>query len=86
MFPCLAFGNGYWWIAPIIMIAMMALCFFMMRGHARPMMYSPGFGRSGSHGERASDRPLDILNRKDARGEINELGYEEKKQDSAGPA
>jgi len=68
MFPCLGFCYGYWWIFPIIMTAMMVLCFFMMRGHGGAMMCS------GSHGEKASDRPQDILNRK----------YdEEKKKDSA---
>jgi len=68
MFPCLGFCYGYWWIFPIIMTAMMVLCFFMMRGHGGAMMCS------GSRGEKASDRPQDILNRK----------YdEEKKKDSA---
>lgn len=68
MFSCLSFGYGYWWIFPIIMIAMMVLCFFMMRGHGGAMMCS------GCRGEKASDRPRDILYRK----------YdEEKKEDSA---
>jgi uncharacterized membrane protein len=84
MFPCLAFGYGYWWIFPIIMIAMMVLCFFMMRGHGCSMMCGPGFGRSGSHSESASDRPPDILNRKNSRGEINKQEYEEKKKETAG--
>ena len=39
MFPCVAFGYGYWWIFPIIIIAMIVLCFFMMRGHAGSMEY-----------------------------------------------
>ena len=84
MFPCLAFGYGYWWIFPIIMIAMIVLCFFMMRGHAGSMMRGPDFGRSGSHSESASDRPPDILNRKSDQGEINKQEYEEKKKDIAG--
>ena len=71
MFPCLGFGYGYWWIFPIIMIAMMVLCFFMMRGHARSMTCGRGFGRSGKHSESASDRLLDILNKKYDQGEIN---------------
>ncbi len=83
MFPCLGFGYGFWWIFPIIMIIMMVLCFFMMRGHKGSMMCGPSFGRSGSHGERASDRSLDILNRKYAEGEINKQEYEEKKEDIA---
>jgi hypothetical protein len=68
MFPCLAFGSGYWWICPIIMIAMMVLCFFMMRGHAGSMMCGPRYDSSGSHSDNASDRSLDILNRKNSQG------------------
>ena len=83
MFPCFAFGYGYWWIFPIIMIVMIVLCFFMMRGHAGSMMCRPGFSKSGSHIESASDRSLDILNRKNAQGEINKQEYEEKKEDIA---
>ena len=77
MFSCFGFGYGFWWIFPIIMIAMMALCFFMMTGHGGAMMCS------GSHGEKASDRHPDILNRKYAHGEINKQEYEEKKEDIA---
>ncbi len=62
------------------MIAMMVLCFFMMRGHAGSMTCGPGFGRSGSHSESASDRPPDILNRKYGQEEINKQEYEEKKE------
>ncbi len=49
MFPCLTFGSGYWWIFPLTMIAMMVLCFFMMRGHGGSMNCGPGFRSSGSH-------------------------------------
>ena len=72
MFPCLAFGYGYWWIFPLIMIAMMVLCFFVMKRHGGPMMCGTGFRRSDGHCENSSTRPLDILNRKHAQGEINE--------------
>ncbi len=81
MFPCLGFGYGYWWIGPLIMIAMAVLCFFMMRGHAGSMMCSSGFGRSGSHGENASERPPENLGRKYGQEEINKQEYEEKKED-----
>lgn len=46
MFPYMGFGYGFWWVFPIIMIVMMALCFFMMRGHMGPMMCRPGSHRS----------------------------------------
>lgn len=84
MFPCLAFGYGYWWIFPIIMIAMMGLCFFMMRGHAGSMVYGSGFGRSGSHSDSVSDRSSDILNRKYDQGETNKQEDEEKNKDITG--
>ncbi len=82
MLPCLAFGYGYWWIFPIIMLAMMVLCFFMMRGHRGSMMCGPGFGSSGGHGENASNR-LDVLNSKNAHEKINKQEYQEKKDDIA---
>jgi putative membrane protein len=80
MFPCAGFGYGFWWLFPIIMIIMMALCYFMMRGRMGSMMCWPGFRRTGSHGEDASDPALDTLNKRYARGEINKEEYEEKKR------
>lgn len=77
MFPCAGFGYGLWWIFPLIMIVMAVLCFFMMRGRMGSMMCS------GSHGENASDRHLDTLNKKYAQGEIDKQEYEEKKKDIA---
>ncbi len=78
MFPCLGFGYGYWWIFPLIMIAMIVFCVFMMRGHAGAMICGPVFGRSGVHGENASDRIPDIPNIKNAQGEIGKREDEEK--------
>ena len=83
MFPCTGFSYGYWWIFPIILIAMMVLCFFIMRGHAGSMMCGPSSGRSSDHSKNSSTSPLDILNRKYALGEINKQEYEEKKEDIA---
>ncbi len=42
MFPCVCSGYGFWWLFPIIMIAMMVLCFFMMRGRMGTMICRPG--------------------------------------------
>jgi len=85
MFPCLAFGYEYWWIFPIMMLALMVFCFFMMKRHVGLMMCRPSFSRSGSLSENATDPPLDILDKKNSQGEeINKQEYEEKKKDIAG--
>jgi putative membrane protein len=78
MFPCTGFGYGFWWIFPIFMVVMMALCFFMMRGRMGAMMCRPGFRSRGGHGEDASAE--DVLDRRYAKGEINKEEYEEKKR------
>ncbi len=80
MFPCLGFGYGLWWIFPLIMIGMMFFCLFMMRGRMGSMMCRPGFRKSGNHGEDTSASPLDILNQRYVRGEVNKEEYEEKKK------
>ncbi len=75
MFPCAGFGYGFWWIFPIIMVVMMALCFFMMRGHGGSMMCL------GGHSKNAPNLHPDIPKREHAEGEINKQEYEEKKED-----
>ncbi len=80
MFPCSGFGFGYWWIFPVIMVGMMALCFFMMRGHMGSMMCGPGSRGKDSHGEESGGSALDILNKRYARGEADKQEYEEKKK------
>jgi uncharacterized membrane protein len=59
MFPCAGFDYGFWWIFPIIMIIMVVLCFFMMRGCMGPMMCRPGSRSKGTHGKGASDSALE---------------------------
>ena len=53
MFPCAGFGYGLWWIFPIIMIAMMVLCFLMMRGRMGSMMCRPGSRGIKEDGEKS---------------------------------
>ena len=79
MFPCAGFGYGLWWIFPLIMIGIMVLCFVMMRGSMGSMTCRPGFRKSGNHEKDASDSPLDTLNKRYVRGEVNKEEYEEKK-------
>lgn len=74
-------GFG-WWIIPIAIIIMCALCFLMMRGWMGCMMCGPfsrnaGDSLSSEHSESARE----ILNKRHARGEIGVEEYEEKKKD-----
>ena len=72
MYACGAFWNGlnWWWIIPI---AMMVLCFIMMRGHRGCMT---GWHRSSHTTESARE----ILDKRYALGEISKEEYEEKKR------
>ncbi len=83
MFPCLAFGYGYWWLFAVIMLAMMVLCFFIMRRRKGSVMCSMDFGGPDGHSENSRACPLDILNRKNAQRKINKQEYGEKKEDIA---
>jgi uncharacterized membrane protein len=79
MFPCSGVSCGYCWIAPVIMICMMFLCFFMMRRRIGSTMCSLGPRGTGKHAGNASEAALDILNKRFARGEIGKEKYEEKR-------
>jgi putative membrane protein len=73
MFAYGGFWNGFhwWWLMPL---AMMILCFIMMRGHRG---WSMGGHRSRHRGESARE----ILDKRYALGEISKEEYEEKKRD-----
>ncbi len=72
MYPYAGFWNGFhwWWIIPI---AMMVLCFLMMRGHRGCL---GGWSRS-HHG---TESAREILDKRYALGEISKEEYEEKKR------
>ncbi len=80
MFHALGFGNGLWWIFPLVMIGMIVFCLFMMRGHMGSMMCRPGFRSPCGRGEDTPDSASDILDKRYARGEINKEEYEQKKK------
>ena len=64
------FCGGYWWIFPLLM--MVCCFFFMRRGCSRWMCGWDGNVPGGS--------ALDILNRRYAKGDIDQTEYEEKKR------
>ena len=64
------FCGGYWWIFPLMMIL---LCFLFMRGCMGRRMcgWGSGFGESA----------IDVLNKRYAKGEIDQNEYEKMKRE-----
>jgi putative membrane protein len=62
-------GFHWWWLIPI---AMMVLCFLMMRGRGGCMVRKYRFPQTG-------ESAREILDKRYALGEINKEEYEEKK-------
>jgi len=68
-------GFHFWWIFPFIMIF---FCFIFMRRSFGRRMCFPGYHRGWS------ESALDILQRRYARGEIDNDEYEERKKQLEG--
>jgi len=67
---------SFWWLIPI---AMMGLCFFMMRGRKGSMICRFGSRNEDSHKIYPSDSAMDILDKRYANDIIDEEEYEKKK-------
>lgn len=66
------FCGGFWWIFPLVMFV---LCFLFMRGCIGRRMCCWGTGYD------LGESALDVLNKRYAKGEIDQQEYEEKKKE-----
>ena len=69
-------SGSLWWIFPI---AMIALCFFMMRKRGGSMMCGFGSRDEDKNHISDSDSASEILDKRYALGEISKEDYEDKK-------
>lgn len=75
------FSSSWWWVWPVLMIAM---CFLMMRRFRWPMMCGFGYRHKQRSFLEASDSASQILDKRYAAGEIDQAEYEEKKRALSG--
>jgi putative membrane protein len=81
MFYSEFFYSPLWWIFPLVMIlGMIAICFFIMRGRMGSMMCGFGSHSEDRHDTNSSGSVMDILEKRYALGEINKDEYKEKKR------
>lgn len=66
-------GLHFWWVFPLVM---MVFCFIFMRGCGRRWRW---YGPFHDPGQGSGESAMDILNKRYARGEIDQQEYEEKK-------
>ena len=77
MFAAENVDDSLWWLFPL---AMIALCFFMMKGRKGSVMCGFGSRKEESPEIRFSESAKDILDKRFALGEIDREEYEEKKR------
>ncbi len=81
MFATESFNLG--WLFPL---AVMAVCFFLMKGRRGTTMCGFGSGNTDQSDIDGSDSAKGILDKRFALGEINKEEYEEKKRILSGSA
>lgn len=75
-------GFGWWWVFPIAMIIMCALCLVVMRWRRGFMMCGPfSRGAGDQFWKGRAESASEILDRRYAQGEIGKDEYEEKRRD-----
>jgi putative membrane protein len=68
------FDFSFWWICPLVMIA---LCYFMLKRRRGSMMCGFGSRDTESDLKDSSDSAIEILDKRYARGDINREEYED---------
>ena len=68
-------GCGGWWVFPIIMCVVMMVVCFGRKG------FKPPWQCGGSEKDAGSEKPLDILKKRYAKGEITKEEFDQMKKD-----
>jgi uncharacterized membrane protein len=75
------FYSHLWWIFPLVMIlGMIAICFFIMRGRMGMMICGRDSGTTDDSHANTTGSAINILNKRYIQGEIDREEYEEKKK------
>jgi uncharacterized membrane protein len=75
------FYSPLWWIFPLVMIlGMIAICFFIIRGRMGMMICRRDFYTTDNSNADTTGLAINILNKRYTQGEIDREEYEEKKR------
>ena len=77
MYGAEIYGGSFWWLCPILMVV---FCFFMAKGGKGQKMCGFNAGHKDINPSIDSDSAIEILEKRFALGEIDEIEYEKKKR------